>query len=78
MLILTHLVSHGTDVWCSHVFGVCDPTGLGVCVQVYVYSSRSAGIGHCEVYFKGGRQLRILTGNCILVNGIPVAAPYIV
>ncbi len=63
MLISTHLVSCFSDIWCSHMFGVCDPKGLCVCVEVYVYSSRSAGIGHCtSVYFKGGRQLEILTG----------------
>ncbi len=50
MLISTHLVSCVIDVWCSHMFGVCDPKGLCVYVQVYVYSSLSAGLGHCKMY----------------------------
>ena len=49
MLISTHLVSCVTDVWCSHMFGVCDPKGLCVCVQVSVYAPRSAGKGHCKM-----------------------------
>ncbi len=52
MLISTHLVSCVTDVWCSHMYGVCDPKGLCVYVQIYVYPLRSAGIGHCKVYLK--------------------------
>ncbi len=32
-----------------------------VCVQVCVYWSRSAGVDNCKKYFKGGRQLEVLT-----------------
>ncbi len=49
MFVSTHLVSCVTDVRCSHMFGVCDPKGLGIRVQVHVYSSRSAGIGYYKM-----------------------------
>ena len=63
----------------AHMYLVSVTPRVFVCVQVYVYSSCSAGIGNCKMCFKGGRQLEVFnTLNCILVSGIPVAAPYIV
>ncbi len=47
----------------AHIVGVCDPKGLCMNVLVYVYYSRYSRFRLLQIvyFFKGGRQLGILT-----------------